>query len=147
MGRDVDVQDSPSPVLDHEPHVEESKASGRDYEEVHRGDRIPVVAKECGPALPPIKVRLAFRQVARDGGEADAEAEHLEFSLDLSRSPTVLRGEPADEPLELGRDRRATWTPVRHGSPIEAEAPPVPPHDGLRLDDDESGRPLRPDWG
>ncbi len=52
MGRDVDVQNLPSTVLDDEPDVEELEPNRRHDEEVHRGDRISVILEEGGPALP-----------------------------------------------------------------------------------------------
>jgi hypothetical protein len=54
------MRNSPSPVLDDEPHVEQPEASGRDDEEIHRGDRISVILEKLGPALPPIEAGRAL---------------------------------------------------------------------------------------
>jgi hypothetical protein len=101
VGRDIDVQNLPPPVLDDEPQVEQLEANGRDDEEVHCSDRVAVVSKEGHPVLPLVVVGPSFRQITRYGREADFEAELLEFGLDLPCSPVVLRGKATDQILQL----------------------------------------------
>jgi len=45
------VKDTPSPVIDREPNVEQLETEGRHDEEVHSRDSISVIAQEGDPAL------------------------------------------------------------------------------------------------
>ncbi len=101
VGREIEVQDSPLPVLDDEPHVEQLEVDGRNDEEVHCRDDIPVVSEKGHPALSLALVECSFRQVARHGRQADGEAELLELGLDLPGSPVVLGRETPDQGLQL----------------------------------------------
>jgi hypothetical protein len=48
---DVEVENAAEPTIDREPHVEDVETHRRDDEEIHRGDRILVIAQEGQPAL------------------------------------------------------------------------------------------------
>ncbi len=103
---DPEMNDLPSPVPDHEPRIRKSESNGGPDEEVHRGDTMLVIAKECLPALALIMVRLSFWEISRDCGVADRDPKLREFSPDLSGSPAVLVRESPNEDLHLSRNRR-----------------------------------------
>jgi hypothetical protein len=43
---DIEVQDTPAVVTDDEKAIERAEGDRRNSEEVHRGNRFPVIAKE-----------------------------------------------------------------------------------------------------
>ena len=135
MGRYVDVQEVPSIVLDDGPDIEQLESNGRDDEEVHRGDHVSVVSQERGPALSLGVIRPPLWQVARHRRQRNPEPELLELGLDLPCSPAVFRRESSDKYPQLRGDPRSPGTGLRDRPPVEAEAPPVPPHNRLGLND------------
>ncbi len=134
-------------MIDHEPHVEQSEAKGWDDEEVHTGDHVLVVSKERGPALALAVVGFSWWQIPRHGCEANCEPELQELSLNLPGPPVVFACESTDEHLQLLGDWRPPGTALRDPSPIEAEALPMPAHNGVRLDDHPGVSPARPEPG
>jgi hypothetical protein len=81
------MDDLPASVADHKPCVQQPEPNGGDDQEVHRGDAVPVIAKEGLPTLAWIVVRTSLREVARDGREAERNAELCELCPDLPGSP------------------------------------------------------------
>jgi hypothetical protein len=69
-------------VVEDEPGVQELEAYGRDHEEVHRRDGVPVSSQERQPVLSLHRIRRPLREVARDGRKADFDAELREFGVD-----------------------------------------------------------------
>ena len=97
----AEMDDLSSSVTDHKPGVQESEPSGRNDQEIHRGDVVPVIAEKRPPSVALIMVRLSLREISRDGGQADGDSELSEFSADLSGAPTVLSCESTNEGLHL----------------------------------------------
>ena len=56
----AEMNDFPSPVTDHEPRIQKSESNCGDDQEVHRGDAMPVIAKERPPPLALTVVRIAL---------------------------------------------------------------------------------------
>jgi len=103
VGCDVDVKDSPPLVVDDEPYVEKPKGGGGNYEEIHRGNAVLVVAEKRHPALLLPFVTGLYWHVPRNCCEADREAELPEFRVNLSSAPTILCGEASDQLLNFCR--------------------------------------------
>jgi len=51
MLRDVNVQDAPTIMIDDEKAIERAEGNSRNSEEVHRGNRFPVIMEKGKPAL------------------------------------------------------------------------------------------------
>ena len=49
VGRDIEMDDPPSPVTDHEPHIEKSIRNSGHHEEVHSRDCAPMIFKKRAP--------------------------------------------------------------------------------------------------
>src|SRR5258706_3205021 len=60
-GRDIEGKDAASPVIEYEPDVEELEPNGRDHEEVHSRDPIPMVLQERRPAVMLTRIGLDSR--------------------------------------------------------------------------------------
>lgn len=101
------MQDFPATVIDDEPCIQQLESNGRNDEELHARNHVPVISEEGGPALPFLLVGSSLREIARDGGEAHGEAELLEIGLDLSCPPSVLAGQAARSPAASRRARTA----------------------------------------
>jgi hypothetical protein len=79
----VEVEDTASSVVDDEPNVEKRHAHGRDHEEVHPSDHVPVIAEEGHPPLMRIPVGVDLRQVPGDRREAEADSELRQLCLNF----------------------------------------------------------------
>ena len=88
---DVEGQNPPPSMVDHEPDVEEFEAKSWNHEEVHSRDPILVIPQERHPSVMLTRIRLGCRQIAGDCREAHADAELRQLSLDSPRAPAVLR--------------------------------------------------------
>ena len=102
MGGHAKMDDLPSSVTDHEPGVQQVKSNRRDDDEIHRGDAVPVIAKESLPPLALIAVGISLREISRNGCEADRDSELLEFCSNLPSTQTVLIRESTNEGLHFG---------------------------------------------
>ena len=107
MSRDVEVDDDPALVTQHDKGEEYAKCSGRNGEEVNRDDVPNVVVQESPP-------RLRWRFVTSDFVLVDCRfghvlAEQLKLRVN-SRCPPcrVLTTHAPDEDAKLGFDHRAT---------------------------------------
>ena len=84
---DGEPKEASSTMLDREPDVEDMERHRRNDEEVHRGDRIAVVAEKDEPALDRFGTERTPRHVARDGALRDVEAKHDELTMNARRAP------------------------------------------------------------
>lgn len=105
---DVEGENASPPVIDREPEIEQPEAHGWHDEEIHRRDRVSVVAKEGGPALLRFGIGVDVRQVPRDRGEAHADSELRQLILDPPSAPPILDGHPHDQIPRFLRDPRST---------------------------------------
>ncbi len=142
----VEVKDPSVLVVDDKPTVQDAQRGGRDREEVHGCNAVLVVAKESQPALDDIWGRRASWHVPRDGRLGDGQAQLLQFTVDSRSSPIVLESHSTDQLADLPVHSWPPWAPLVSGElgPIAPKALPMPLHDGLRLDEDESSCPAAP---
>ena len=75
--RNVDLQDLSTSMSNDEPGTEKSEARRRHNGEVHRTDRVFVIASERNPPLSRVSVGRSPRKVPRDRGQADADTKLL----------------------------------------------------------------------
>ena len=145
--RHSEVQDLPPAVVDHEEHVEDPEGSGRDREEVHGRDLVPVVAQEGLPALDDVGRHGPPGHVPGHGPLGDDEAQLEQLGVDAGRTPGwVLPGEATDEVPDLSVHLRAPGLlRARPPAPEGPEARPMPADDGGGLDDLEHLGPAGPD--
>ncbi len=145
MCGDPEVDDLSSSVADDKPDVQQPEPSGRDDQEVHRGDAVPVIAKERSPPLALIMARISLREISRDSREADRDPKFFEFSLNLSGAPVVLVRKPTNEGLHLHRNGRSTGSVLRNRSPVQPESLAMPSDHGFGPNDDQGLFPSRPE--
>ena len=144
---DVEVEDPPAVVSEHDEDEEDAEASGGHGEEVDRDQVAEVVGEERPPGLRGLGAPL--RHEPGDGALGDVEAELQELPVDAGRTPQgIRRGHFPDEGGDLGIDgRAASGGPTRQMSPVLAEASAPPSQDGVGRHDDESLPPAGPDSG
>ena len=142
--RDIEVEDLPSPVADHEPGIEQPEPRGGHDEEVHRRDVVSVIPKERAPSLTLIAVGRSRWEIPGYCGEPHEDPELLEFCSNLPGSPAVLVRESPNECPYLGWDRRSTRSGLRDRSPVRPESLAMPSGHSVRLDDDEDALPSGP---
>src|SRR6266478_10102039 len=85
---DIEVQDTPTVVTDDEKAIERAEGDRRNSEEVHRGNRFPVIAEKGKPAPGWLRIsRLGARFIQR-------EIVRSETSKPSMRSSPWMRGAP-----------------------------------------------------
>ena len=102
-------------------------------------------SQEGDPSLALISFGFSIREVPRGRGQADANPQLLQFGLDPSGPPRILRRHSDDEFPDLGGDSGTPRTGPRNRAPVQAKSIPVPADHGLGLDDDEGASPVWPE--
>ena len=63
---DIEVQDTPTIVIDDEKTIEHAEGDRRNREEVHRGNRFPVIVEKGKPALGRLRISRCPFHPTRD---------------------------------------------------------------------------------
>src|SRR6266478_6430 len=84
---DIEVQDTPTIVTDDEKAIEHPEGDRRNGEEVHRGNRFPVITEKGKPALGWLRISRCPFHPTRDRSLRDIKAEHEKLAMDAWRSP------------------------------------------------------------
>src|SRR5215831_20785983 len=105
MLRDVEVDDAPAVVSEHDENEEDTKASGRHGEEVDRDQVAEMVSEERSPRLR--RPGTPLRHEPRDGALGYIDAEFQEFAMAARGTPEGIRGSHTDDQrLDLSMDLR-----------------------------------------
>src|SRR5229473_7371868 len=144
---DIEVQDTPTVVTDDEKAIERAEGDRRNSEEVHRGNRFPVITEKGKPA--PGRLRISRRPFhpTRDRSLRDIKAEHKKLAMDAWRSPRwVFNDHSEDQFLNLLRRRSSPDRPPDLGDqfPVQTESAPVPTHHRFGRDHNEGLLPSEP---
>ena len=144
---DIEVQDTPTVVTDDEKTIERAEGDRRNREEVHRGNRFPVITEKGKPA--PGRLRISRRPFhpTRDRSLRDIKAEHEKLAMDAWRSPRgVLNDHSEDQFLNLLRRLSSPDRPPDLGDqlPVQTESGPVPTHHRFGCDHNEGLLPSGP---
>jgi hypothetical protein len=117
---DIEVEDAPAIVSEHDEDEEYAQASSWYREDVESDEISDMVVEERPPGLGRWKASL--REQARDGAPADVEAKLQELAMDSWGAPGVRCGHTAGERADLGVDGRATGPlPSGEPEPVSAE--------------------------
>src|SRR5690349_9699984 len=144
---DIAVQDAPTIVTDDEEAVERAEGDRRNTEEVHRGNRFPVITEKGKPALDWLRISRCPFHPTRDRSLRDLETEHEKLAMDAWRSPRwVLNDHPENQFPNLLRRRSSPCGPPDHGDqlPVQMESAPVPTHHRFGRDRNEGLLPCGP---
>ena len=136
VSSDSGVQDAVPAMGDHEETVDHSKRQRGHGEEVHRSDRLAVVAQKCRPSLSQLRVSRRLPHPTQNGALRDNETEHFEFAVNPRCSPRVILGYHAeDEIAELIPDIPSSWSHrgPRAPCPVLFESGAMPADDGIGL--------------
>jgi hypothetical protein len=145
---DIEVQDTPAIVTDNEKAIEHAKGDRRNSEEVHRGNRFPVITEKGKPALGRLRFSRCPFHPTRDRSLRDIKTEHEKLAMDTRRSPRwVLNGHPEDQFLNFLRRLSSPDGPPDLGDhlPVQTESAPVPTHHGFGRDRNEGFLPSGPE--
>ena len=147
MRGDVEVDDAPAVMGEHDEDEEDTQAGGGCREEIDRDQVSDMVSEERPPGLSGFGAPL--RDEPGDGALGDIDAELQEFPVDAGSTPQgIRRGHFPDESGDLGIDgRAAAGGPTRELGPVLAEASALPSQDGVGRHDDQSPPPAGPDSG
>src|SRR5260370_3143146 len=144
---DVAVQDTPTVVTDDEKAIKHAEGDRRNSEEVHRGDRFPVIAEKGKPA--PGRLRISRRPFhpTRDRSLRNIKTEHEKLAMDAWRSPRcVLHNHPEDQFPNFLRCLSSPDGPPDSGDqlPVQTESGLVPRHHRFGRDRNEGLLPSGP---
>jgi hypothetical protein len=124
---DIEVQDTPTVVTDDEKAIERAEGDRRNREEVHRGNRFPVIAEKGKPAPGWLRISRRPFHPTRDRSLTDIKAEHEKLAMDAWRSPRwVLNDHSEGQFLHLLRRRSSPDGPPDLGDqlPVQTESGP-----------------------
>jgi hypothetical protein len=76
MPRDIEVQDATAMTADDEKAVEDSESGSWNREEVHRGNRFPVISEKGKPSLGRFGISWSATHPSGNGPFGDVEPEH-----------------------------------------------------------------------
>src|SRR5919106_4974099 len=126
---DVEVDNAPAAMSEHDADEEDAEASGGHDKEIDRDQIADVVGKERPPGLRGLGTTL--RHEAGDGALGDVDADLEKLAVDARRTPQgVSGGHLSDEGSDLGIDTGTTaGRPTREPGPILAEAAALPAQD------------------
>ena len=148
MLSDIEMQDTPTVVTDEEKAIERAEGDRRNSEEVHRGNRFPVITEKGKPAPGRLRIpRCAFHPT-RDRSLRDIKTEHEKLAMDAWSSPRgVLNDHPEDQFPNLLRRRSSPDAPPDLGDqlPVQTESAPMPTHHGFGRDRNEGLLPSGPE--
>jgi hypothetical protein len=105
---DIEVQDTPTIVTDDEKAIERAEGNGRNREEVHRGNRFPVITEKGKPAPGWLRISRRPFHPTRDRSLTDIKAEHKKLAMDAWRSPRWVLKPIPEPPSTSVASRRAS---------------------------------------
>jgi hypothetical protein len=143
----IKVQDAPTIVTDDEKTIEHAEGDRRNREEVHRGNRFPVITEKGKPALGRLRISRRPFHPTRDGSLRDIKTEHEKLAMDAWRSPRwVLNDHPENQFPNFLRCLSSPDGSSDPGDqlPVQTESAPVPTHHGFRRDRNEGPLPSGP---
>src|SRR5258706_1702226 len=144
---DIEVQDAPTIVTDDEKAIEHVEGDRRNSEEVHRGNRFPVITEKGKPALGRLRISRCPFHPTRDRSLRDIKTEHEKLAMNAWRSPRwVLSDHPENQFPNFLRYLSSPCGPPHLGDqlPVQTESAPVPTHHGFRRDRNEGLLPPGP---
>src|ERR1700731_1408053 len=144
----IEVQDAPTIVTDDEKAIEHAEGDRRSREEVHRGNRFPVITKKGKPVLDWLRISRGPFHPTRDGSLRDIKTEDEKLAMDAGRSPRwVLSDHPENQFPNFLRCLSSPCRPPDLGDqlPVQTESAPVPTHHGFGRDRNEGSLPFGPE--
>src|SRR5712664_2884748 len=145
---DIEVQDAPTIVTDDEKTIEHAEGDRRNSEEVHRGNRFPVIMEKGKPAFGWLRISRCPFHPTRARSLRDIKTEHEKLAMDTRRSPRgVLNDHPEDQFLDFLRRLSSPDGPPDLGDqlPVQTESAPVPTHHRFGRDRNEGLLPSGPE--
>jgi len=145
---DIEVQDAPTIVTDDEKAIEHAEGDRRNSEEVHRGNRFPVIAEKGKPALGRLRISRCPFHPTRDRSLRDIKTEHEKLAMNAWRSPRwVLNNHPENQFSNFVRCLSSPDGPPDFGDqlPVQTESSFVPTHHGFGRDRNEGLLPSGPE--
>ncbi len=144
---DIEVQDATAIVTDDKKAIEHPERDRWHGEEVHRGNRFPVITEKGKPARGRLRISRCPFHPTRDRSLRDLETEHEKLAMDAWRSPRwVLNGHPEDQFPNFLRCLSSPDGPPDSGDqlPVQTESAPVPTHHRFGRDRNEGSLPSGP---
>jgi hypothetical protein len=144
---DIEVQDATTIVTDDKKAIEHTERDRWHGEEVHRGNRFPVITEKGKPARGRLRISRCPFHSTRDRSLKDIKTEHEKLAVDAWRSPRwVLNDHPENQFPKFLRCLSSPDGRPDSGDqlPVQTESAPVPTHHGFRRDRNEGLLPCGP---
>ncbi len=143
----VAVQDSPAVMSNHEEAVQNSESECRDSKEVHCRDSFAMILQERLPTLCGFRILRCPPDPTRNSSFRKIEPKLEQFSMNARSTPGGILIHHTENQLAqflAGSLSAEDLSMVRNPIPVQEESGPMPPHNSLGSDDNESLLPLRP---
>jgi len=109
---DIEMQDTPTIVTDDKKAIEHAEGDRRNHEEVHRGNRFPVITEKGKPARGRLRISKLPFHPTRDRSLRDIKTEHEKLAMDAWRSPRwILNDHSEDADADVSGRRVVDATP------------------------------------
>src|SRR6266478_8565691 len=103
--RDVEVQNAPTIMTDHEEAVQHAEGDRRSREKIKRRDGFPMIAQKGEPALASLRISRRSFHPTRDSSLGNIETEHKKLAMNARRFPRrILSDHAEDQFANLLRD-------------------------------------------
>ena len=148
MLRDVEVQNAPTIMSNHEEAIKHAKGQRGHREEIHRRNGLTVVAEESRPSFRRFGVPRRFVHPVQYGSLRYPKTKHLELAMNARCAPSrVLDNHLEDQFTQLlgRRPPAAPSTLSGYPFPVEPESCTVPADDRIWLNDEQNATPIVPD--
>jgi hypothetical protein len=94
---DMEVQDATTIVTDDKKAIEHTERDRWHGEEVHRGNRFPVITEKGKPARGRLRISRCPFHPTRDRSLGDLETEHEKLAMDAWRSPRWVLNDHSED--------------------------------------------------
>jgi hypothetical protein len=144
---DIEEQDATTIVTDDKKAIEHTERDRWHGEEIHRGNRFPVITEKGKPARGRLRISRCPFHPTRDRSLRDLETEHEKLAMDAWRSPRwVLNDHSEDQFPNFLRCLSSPDGPPDLGDqlPVQTESGPVPTHHGFGRDRNKGLLPCGP---
>lgn len=148
MACNFQMQNTPPVMRNYEEAVQHAESQCRHGEEIHRGDRFPMIAQKCHPRFCRLGTSRCSPHPAQHGSFRNIEAEHLQFAVNARSAPgRVLSNHAKDELTQFRADTFSARTGAmpREPRPIGSESRTVPANNRLRLNENQRRLPSTPE--
>lgn len=143
----IEVKNAPSIMRNNEEAIEHAKGKRGHGEEVHRHNRLAMVAQKRRPSLCRLGISRSLSHPTQHGSLGNVESEHLQLAMNARRTPSGVLGYHAEDEIAqffAGWLSAYADTSPRKPFPIQPEPGAMPTDNRFRFDNEKHLLPSGP---